>query len=180
MHRQQLEHIIRAAAGITGASEFVIIGSQAVLGQFPEAPEEFLISIEADVFSLRDPADSDLIDGSIGEGSPFHQTFGYYAHGVGADTAVLPNGWQERLIPIRNQNTGGGTGLCLEVHDLAVSKLVAAREKDIDFIRGLLRHSLAQVETIRARLIDTPIKHECRDLCNARLDRLRLENKTAD
>jgi hypothetical protein len=65
MHRQQLEHIIRAIAGITGASEFVIVGSQAVLGQFPQAPDELLISIEADVFSLRDPADNDLIDGSI-------------------------------------------------------------------------------------------------------------------
>lgn len=92
MHRQQLEHIIRAAAGITGASEFVIVGSQAVLGQFPHAPDELLVSIEADVFSLRDPADSDLIDGSIGEGSPFHQTFGYYAHGVSVETAVLPGG----------------------------------------------------------------------------------------
>jgi hypothetical protein len=62
-HRQQLEHIIRAAAGITGASEFVIIGSQALLGQFPQAPDELLISIGADIFSLRDPADNDLIDG---------------------------------------------------------------------------------------------------------------------
>jgi hypothetical protein len=92
MHRQQLEHIIRAAAGITGASEFVIVGSQAVLGQFPQAPDELLVSIEADVFSLRDPADNDLFDGSIGEGSPFHQTFGYYAHGVSVETAILPTG----------------------------------------------------------------------------------------
>jgi hypothetical protein len=106
MHRQQLEHIIRAAAGITGASEFVIVGSQAVLGQFPQAPDELLVSIEADVFSLRDPADNDLIDGSIGEGSPFHQTFGYYAHGVSVETAVLPTGWRDRLVPVRNENTG--------------------------------------------------------------------------
>src|SRR5438105_1460416 len=35
MQRHQLEHIIRAAAGVTGAEELVIIGSQAVLGQFP-------------------------------------------------------------------------------------------------------------------------------------------------
>ena len=101
-----------------------------------QAPEELLVSIEADVFSLRDPADSDLIDGSIGEGSPFHQTFGYYAHGVSVETAVLPEGWRQRLIPLRNQNTGGGIGLCLEIHDLAVSKLVAGREKDLDFISG--------------------------------------------
>jgi len=88
MHRQQLEHIIRAAAGITDATEFVIIGSQAVLGQFPQAPDELLVSIEADVFSLRDPAESDWIDETIGDGSPFHQTFGYYAHGVSLETAA--------------------------------------------------------------------------------------------
>src|SRR5207249_11626634 len=76
MQRPQLEHIIRAAAAITGAQEFIIIGSQAVLGQFPDAPAELLVSMEADVFTLRNPADADLIDGSIGEGSPFHQTFG--------------------------------------------------------------------------------------------------------
>src|SRR5205085_858891 len=120
----QLEHIIRAAAAMTGAQRFVIIGSQAVLGQFPVAPAELLISMEVDLFSVRDPADSDLIDGSIGEGSPFHQTFGYYAHGVSADTAVLPEGWQDRVVSVHNVNTGGGSGLCLEVHDLAVSKLV--------------------------------------------------------
>jgi len=76
MQRHQLEPIIRAAAGITGAEQFVIVGSQAVLGQFPQAAGELLVSIEADLFSLRDSADSDLIDGSIGEGSPFHQAFG--------------------------------------------------------------------------------------------------------
>ena len=172
MHRQQLEHIIRAAAGITGASEFVIVGSQAVLGQFPQAPDELLISIEADVFSLRDPADSDLIDGSIGEGSPFHQTFGYYAHGVSQETAILPTGWRQRVVPVHNQNTGGGTGLCLEIHDLAVSKLVAGREKDVDFLAGLLRHRLVQVSVIRERLSKTTLTPERLQASRARLERL--------
>jgi hypothetical protein len=172
MRRSQLEHIIRAAAGITGAQELVIIGSQAVLGQFPDAPAELLVSIEADVFTLRDPADADLIDGSIGEGSPFHQTFGYYAHGVAVDTAVLPAGWQERLVPVRNLNTGGGTGLCLEIHDLAVSKLVAAREKDLNFVGGLFRNKLARAEIVRERLAATPLDDTRRQLCLERLKRL--------
>lgn len=172
MQRHQLEHIIRAATGITGAQEFVIIGSQAVLGQFPQAPADLLVSIEADIFSFRDPADGDLIDGSIGEGSPFHQTFGYYAHGVGANTAVLPDGWRQRLVPLRNQNTGGGTGLCLEVHDLAVSKLVAGREKDLAFIAGLVRHRLTDASTIQQRLVVTPVDPERRALCEARLQQL--------
>jgi hypothetical protein len=171
MQRPQLEHIIRASAGITGASEFVIIGSQAVLGQFPSAPAELLVSIEADLFSPRSPADADLIDGSIGEGSPFHQTFGYHAHGVAAETAILPAGWNERLIRIHNENTGGGTGLCLEVHDLAVSKLVAGREKDLDFITALLHHRLANPELIRVRLEATPVLPDRKKLCLARLHR---------
>ena len=143
-----------------------------MLGQFPQAPNELLVSIEADVFSLRDPADSDLIDGSIGEGSPFHQTFGYYAHGVSVETAVLPSGWQDRLLPVRNENTGGGTGLCLEIHDLAISKLVAGREKDVDFIGGLLRHRLVKVPVIRDRLNKISLTPERLQICLARLDRL--------
>ena len=143
-----------------------------MLGQFPQAPNELLVSIEADVFSLRDPADSDLIDGSIGEGSAFHQTFGYYAHGVSVETAVLPSGWQDRLVPVRNENTGGGTGLCLEIHDLAISKLVAGREKDVDFIGGLLRHRLVKVPVIRDRLNKISLTPERLQICLARLDRL--------
>ena len=92
MQRPQLEHILRAAFGITGADRFVVIGSQSVLGQFPDPPAELLVSVEADLFTFRGPQDADLIDGSIGEASPFHQTFGYYAHGVGEETAVLPGG----------------------------------------------------------------------------------------
>ena len=113
-----------------------------------------------------------MIDGSIGEGSPFHQTFGYYAHGVSQETAVLPAGWRERLVPVRNQNTGGGTGLCLEIHDLAISKLVAGREKDVDFLGGLLRHRLVQVPVIRERLTKTILPSERLQICLARLNRL--------
>jgi hypothetical protein len=172
MHRSQLEHVIRAAAAITGARELVIIGSQAVLGQFPQAPPDLLASMEADVFTLRNPADADLIDGTIGEGSPFHQTFGYYAHGVARETAVLPEGWEDRLVPIQTENTGGGIGLCLEVHDLAVSKLVAGREKDLEFVKKLLRGRFARSETVCARLTATPMDGARRSLSLERLKRL--------
>ncbi len=172
MQRPQLEHIIRAAAGITGATEIVVIGSQAVLGQFPDAPAGLLVSIEADVFTFRNPADADLIDGSIGEGSPFHQTFGYYAHGVAEETAILPAGWKDRLIIVRNPNTGNGCGLCLEVHDLAVAKLAAGREKDAAFVAGLLQHKLANAALIESRLRQSRLSGERLVLALARLKRL--------
>jgi hypothetical protein len=38
MKRSELEHLIRAAGSIANDSEIVVIGSQAILGQFPDAP----------------------------------------------------------------------------------------------------------------------------------------------
>jgi hypothetical protein len=150
----------------------VIIGSQAILGAYPDAPEELLASIEADVFPKDCPANSILIDGAIGERSIFHETFGYYAHGVDETTATLPAGWRERLVRVENENTRGAIGWCLEPHDLAVSKLVAGREKDLTFVAGLLRHRLANPETLRERLAVTPLDAPRRDLCLARLQRI--------
>ena len=172
MQRPPLEHIVRAATGITGAKEFVIIGSQAILGSFPNAAAELLVSIEADIFNLDNPSDSELIDGSIGEGSQFHQTFGYYAHGVAVDTAVLPAGWRDRLVPVQNENTGGATGLCLEAHDLAISKLVAGREKDLEFFGALLANEMVDAGLLRERLALTEIGDSVRQLCEGRMKRL--------
>ena len=152
MKREQLEHIIQASCAITGQSEIVIIGSQSILGQFPNAPQELLALMEADVFPLRRPDLAINIDGAIGEKSLFHETFGYWAHGVDETTATLPARWQERLVPVHNENTGGGTGLCLEVHDLAASKLVAGREKDISFVKGMLRARVVNPRELAAVL----------------------------
>ena len=172
MKRAELEHLLSAAAGITRADRFIVIGSQAILGQFPDAPAELLVSMEADLYSPRDAHEADLIDGSIGEGSPFHRTFGYFAHGVGKETATLPTGWRERLVPLASGVTGGATGLCLEVHDLAVSKLVAGRPKDVQFIADLLRHGLVNVDKLRQRLRETKLDERLREVYEARLSRI--------
>lgn len=171
MTRNQIEHIIRAAADIADDDELIIVGSQAILAGFPSAPADLLVSVEADLYPRNHPERADLIDGSIGEGSPFHETYGYYAHGVGPETAVLPAGWQGRLIPIRNANTRGATGWCLEVHDLCVSKLVAGRDKDLLFLEAVARHRLADPALLRARLRDTDLPADARSLALARLGR---------
>lgn len=92
MRREQFEHVIAAAADVSGEREIVVIGSQAILGNFPEPPETMLFSIEVDVYPLNNPDKADEIDGNLGDGSPFHGTHGYYAHGVGPETAVAPVG----------------------------------------------------------------------------------------
>jgi hypothetical protein len=67
-------------------------------------------------------------------------------------TAVLPDGWAERLVPIENANTGGAVGWCLEVHDLAVSKLVAGRPQDVRFLQALTREGMVDRAVLEARL----------------------------
>src|SRR5579872_2521304 len=67
--RAPREHIIRAAGTIADVRRRHI-GSQAILGEFPDAPAELLVSSEADVFPSHPPERSDLIDATIGEGSP--------------------------------------------------------------------------------------------------------------
>jgi hypothetical protein len=150
--RSQLEHLIRAAADIADDDEIVVIGSQAILAQFPDAPASMRVSVEADVFPRNRPERAELIDGSIGELSPFHDTYGYYAQGVGEATAILPEGWQDRLIVLQSENTRGAKGLCLEVHDLLIAKAIAGREKDLDFLNDAARHGLADHATLIERL----------------------------
>ena len=100
----------------------------------------------------------------------FQDTFGYYAHGVAPETATLPALWEERLVPVKNENTGGATGWCLEAHDLAVSKLVAGREKDVDFVQGLVRNRLVDIGVLRDKLRATPLDSAVRDLCLRRME----------
>src|SRR5712692_1372458 len=155
MTRSELEHLIRAAGRIAGAREIVVIGSQAVLGQFPEAPTALRRSMEADMYPRSKPGLADKVDGAIGEGSRFHERYGYYAQGVAPDTATLPRGWRRRLVRVENANTDGYAGLCLEVHDLALSKYVAGREKDLEFTRELARHGMTDKKTLLKRLAAT-------------------------
>lgn len=166
MNRAQLEHVIRAAATIAGDAEIVVVGSQAILGRYPEAPPELLVSADVDVYPRNHPERADLIEGSIGELSPFHETYGYYAQGVGEGTAVLPDGWQSRLVAVP---TPAGTGLCLEPHDLIISTYVAGREKDRDYVRAALRYRLVDPETLRKRLATAPIDEAQRERIAAQL-----------
>jgi hypothetical protein len=131
MTRDQLEHVLRASAAIANETSFVVIGSQAVLLSYPNAPEALLVSRELDLYPALHLEKADLIDGAIGPLSSFHETFGYHADGVGP-----------------------------EIHDLAVSKCAASREKDADFVRVLLREHMVEAGTLeqRTRQLD-PLRH---------------------
>ena len=165
--RHELEHVLRAAGAVTDSSELIVIGSQAILAAVPEAPPALLVSEEADLYVPGREDLSVLIDGTIGELSPFHQTFGYYGHGVGPTTATLPPGWEERLVELSNSNTNGVRGLCLSPLDIAYSKLAAGRPKDLAYCR----------ELYRANLVDSEAMHELIEICQDSGQRASLEQR---
>ena len=156
MKRQDLEHVLRASSEITGERDIVVLGSQAILGTADERglPADLTRSIEVDLAfpSDADGSIADMVDGAIGELSRFHETFGYYPHGVGLETAVLPPGWRKRVAILDTPATGQARGLCLEPHDLAASKLAAWREKDRDYVRVLLESGLVSKRTLLSRV----------------------------
>jgi hypothetical protein len=169
VRREDLEHLIRAAGAISGSRRIVVISSQAILGQFPhEAPARATLSMEADLLPMDAPDKADLLTGSIGELSPFHDTFGYFGDGVSLETARLPSGWQDRLIAIDNANTNGYVGLCLEIHDLLISKYFAGREKDYEFCAAVIGAGLAGHDQLLRRLSGTDLEPD---------DRIRLERR---
>jgi hypothetical protein len=170
VRREELEHLIRAAGGVTGSRRLIVIGSQAILGQFPfDAPPRTTLSMEADLLPIDCPENWELVTGSLGELSPFHNTFGYFGDGVSLTTATLPAGWQDRLIPIDNPNTNGYVGLCLEIHDLLVSKYCAGRDKDLEFCEAVVRAGLVRLAVLEERLGSTSCDDGVRSRVAARI-----------
>jgi hypothetical protein len=171
MNREQFDHVIRAAADIVD-DEIVVIGSQAILAEFPDAPEGMLVSMELDVYPLTDPERADEIDGAIGDGSRFHDTYNYYAHGVGPETPVAPAGWEERLVRIElppiNKKMGSAKARCMSACDLVQAKHAAGRSRDIEFAEQALCAGLVDAIDLRTGIDLLPATH--REKTRARLE----------
>ncbi len=161
MNRQQFDHVIRAAAAVVEEEDIVVIGSQSILGPEPDAPKALLRSMEADVYPKLHPERAIEIDGSLGDGSMFHETFGYYAHGVGPETALAPTGWKRRLIVVEVEGRVGSAqrvrAHCLEPHDLVLAKCAANRDRDWEFARDALVGGVVEIETLLGRVADLPL-----------------------
>ena len=103
--------------------------------------DDIVRSAEVDLIAKDRSARTEWLN-AIGQDSPFHEQFGYYADPVDEGTATLPAGWKGRLINLPAGDTEGVRGLCLEPHDLAIAKYVARREKDLAFNRALAQRGI--------------------------------------
>ena len=169
MKKQQLDHVLRAAGRITGEKQFLIIGSQSLHGKFPDLPDDIVRSAEVDLIAKNIGDRTEWLN-VIGQDSPFHETFGYYADPVDEATAVLPKGWKGRLVNLPPGETEGVTGLCLDPHDLAIAKYVAWREKDLIFTRELARRGIVTRDRLLALIEDTPVNEKTRERIRDRIE----------
>jgi hypothetical protein len=170
MKKRHVDHVLRAAGRIAGERQFIIIGSQSLHGKHPDLADEIMLSIEVDLVARQHPERTEFLN-AIGADSQFHATYGYYADPVDLNTAVLPEGWQGRLVNLPAGDTDGVAGLCLEPHDLAISKYVAGRDKDSTFTAELARRRIVEDRRLLALLDDTPIDSARRKILAARIRR---------
>ena len=155
MRQDRLDHILRAAAGVTGHSTFVLVGSSAILVRCRNIPGDMLMTREADIFVPDAPeteALSDAIDANIGQGSAFHNQYGYYADGVSPGTSVMPTDWEDRVEPYQGSGCPGVTAIVPDINDIALAKVVAWRDKDRSWLASGIRARLFSLERMAARL----------------------------
>ena|ERR1700730_11683702 len=170
MKKQELDHVLLAVGRITREKQFIIIGSQALHGKYPDLADDIIKSAQVDLLAAKSPKRTEWLN-AVGVYSQFHEACGYYADPVDEKTATLPRGWKSRLVTLPPGNTEGVKGLCLEPHDLAIAKYVAFREKDLIFTRELARRGIVSEQRLLSLLYQTPVGDQVRERIRNRIGR---------
>ncbi|MDP3746713.1 MAG: hypothetical protein Q8Q88_06645 [Phenylobacterium sp.] len=160
MTRRELDHLLRAAGDLTGHKRFVLVGSNAIFAWYEHVPERMMISREADMFASDVSDDeveriSDLLE-NIGQLSVFDDTHGYHVDGVGPETAKLPSDWRERCRIYVSPATNGVEAVVPHPEDIAVSKLFAGREKDLDWVSAAHGAGFIDLAEVASRIDKLP------------------------
>jgi hypothetical protein len=179
MKKRDVDHILRAAGEITGEKQFVIVGSQALHGKYPDLPDAICVSAEVDLIAKNLPDRTEWLN-AIGADSPFHETYGFYADPVDESTSILPKGWRGRLVNLPEGDTNGVRGLCLEPHDLAIAKYAARRRKDLVFTGELARRGLVKKKQLLALVDVTNVPEETKRRIRSDIERDFRERRAPD
>jgi hypothetical protein len=158
MRRRELQHVILEVYERFALTEIFVISSSAILAVLPDPPAGALTATrDVDIIPLNDEQEriADQISFVIGEASPFDIEHGYHAQGVSLRTPVYaPRDWQARTIALP---VGKIVAHCMEPHDLVLSKLGAARDKDLEFARAAAALSLVEQSVLLSRLGLVPV-----------------------
>jgi len=156
VQKSDLFELISAIKALSPDEIPVIVGSQAVhlITSFP--PEIVRQSIECDFLIVGGKSETRAeINKKLGVFSQFQIEHGFYADALGLATVILPTGWKERLQNLEDED-GKLIAKVAEIHDVAVSKLIAGRAKDFVFLKELFLHKYISIGTFieRAALVN--------------------------
>lgn len=156
MRKSDLIELIEQIKRIALEETPIVVGSQALHAITTFLPEIVQQSIECDFLIIGGKTENRAaINKKLGIFSDYQIENGFYADALGLATVVLPTGWHERLLPLEDGN-GDTIAYYADIHDIAVSKLIAGRDKDFVFLKETFEREYILVETFleRAELIN--------------------------
>ena len=143
----------------------IIIGSQAALTGWPDAPPDLRRSAEIDAYPAnarewearhKGLIASEEINALFGTGSLFATEFGFYIDGVDEHTAHLPPDWQARAIMRTIDDEGTRLHAAAPaVEDLVVSKLWRLDSKDKEFVAICVRERSLSIDDLKTLFLST-------------------------
>lgn len=154
MNREQLHRLLVQAKASTQHTDFVIVGSLAILGAIAQPPATMVMSIDVDAFLKNDPGRTHELAQALGQGSVFEDEHGYYLDPVSPDLPSFPQGWQDRLILL---DFGDVRAFFVDPNDVGVSKYVRGEERDLRWLRAGLQHGLLNMDIIERRISTAPM-----------------------
>jgi hypothetical protein len=180
VNREHIERLLGEAAKLTNHRDYVIIGSLSVLGAVATPPDTMVYSIDIDLYPKNDPGRTAEIASHLGLGSDFEQNHGYFADLVSPMLPTLPEGWQQRLIPLEFEN--GTTAWFLDPNDAAISKYVRAEPRDREWIGAGLDAGILSSDIIEYRMRETSMEADERTRAKRAFeeDLSRLADKSSD
>lgn len=149
MNREQLKVLLLKAKALSNHSDFVILGSLAILGTAPVPPARMTMSIDVDAYLKADPLRTGELWKALGQGSPFEDEHGYYLDPVSPNLPSFPEGWERRLIVV---DFGEVRAFFVDANDVAVSKYIRGERRDMEWLLSGLRDGLLSIPIIENRL----------------------------
>jgi hypothetical protein len=153
MKREDLRRLFHEARLLVGETDYVVIGSLAVLGYTGDVPARMAMSIDVDAWCKSDPARVFDLAPALGQGSAFEAKHGYYLDPVSPQVATLPDGWNGRLIRIELEPAL--VAWFLDPNDAAVSKYARLEPRDREWIRAGLAAGVLSASIIETRFAQT-------------------------
>ncbi len=153
MNLAALQHVVQAATALADDCRVVVLGSASLLVSFPrlgDAGMPLETTFDADL--CPEPADElvgRMLERALGEDGPFRERHGYHIDVLRTSIfETLPDGWRGRVIPVPDCLSA----VALDPHDLAATKLLVGRQKDLALLQQLVSLGLLDADTTQARL----------------------------